>query len=120
MTSTLRLLRPVGFRKNDVFLLLPRVLSTIWYSIWFGSFLVSVHLPEPTILLVEAYSKPAPTPVSGPKNFHSMRGSRSASVFHSLKRRGLVSVSRTMIILRFVSMLSDTWREDGSAMPTTT
>jgi hypothetical protein len=46
-----------------------------------------------------------------------MRGSFSARTFQSLKRRGLLSVSRTIVILRFVSTLSCTWREDGNTMP---
>src|SRR5688572_4677564 len=47
-----------------------------------------------------------------------MRGSRSASGFQSLSRRGVLSVSYTIVSLRLVSIFSVRLREDGRMTPT--
>ena len=66
----------------------------------------SVIFQEPVPRSLEVKSRVAPLPEAGPDSFSSTAGSRSTSGFQSLKRRRLLTVSYTIVILRLVSMLS--------------
>src|SRR3546814_14422856 len=78
-----------------------------------GTDSTSSQLPLPTCLTSDVQLSLAPTPDAGPDSSKSACGSRKARAFQSVKRRRLLTVSNTLVILRLVSTLSLRCRLDG-------
>src|SRR3546814_1494580 len=83
-----------------------------------GTDSTSSQLPLPTCLTSDVQVSLAPTPDAGPDSSKSACGSRNARAFQSVKRRRLLTVSNTIVILRLVSTLSLRCRLDGRTRAT--